>query len=318
MKVVEIPRHGPPEVLTLRERPAPTPCDGEVVIDVRAAGVNFADLMGRMGLYPDAPPYPYVPGYEIAGVEVNSGRRVIAATRFGGYAGQVRVPITHAMDLPEALTFEEGAAIPVNYLTAWVALMELARVREGERVVIHSGAGGVGIAAIQILLHHGARAVGVVGTREKADFIRGLGAEAVVRPEPPPKADVILDPRGPGTLKEALRSLNRGGRVVVFGAQTLVTGSKRKLLSAAWKMITRPKIDPIALMNSNKGIFGLNMLHVPAESPMIQQGLKAILNGVREGWVKPKIAKVFPLERAAEAHAYLHERRNIGKVVLTP
>lgn len=301
MRVIEIPRAGPPEVMRVVEKPDP---DGDVVIDVRACGVNFADLMGRLGIYPDAPPYPFVPGYEVAGAA--EGRRVIAATRFGGYATRVAVPRDRIIELPDALTFEEGAAIPVNYLTAWVALMEMARVRAGERVLVHSGAGGVGIAAIQIARHAGAQAIGVVGTEEKAAFVRGLGAEAVVRPAPLPEADVVLDPRSPSAWAETKARV-----VVLYGAQTFIGGRA----SAAWQYLTRKKIDPVRLMNSNRGVYGLNMLHV-AEADL-RRGLDAILAGVRDGWVRPTIAATFPLERAADAHRYLHERRNIGKVVLT-
>ena len=307
MRVVEIPRAGPPEVMRVRDAADP---EGDVAVDVavdvRACGVNFADLMGRLGIYPDAPPFPFVPGYEVAGVA--EGRRVIAVTHFGGYATRVCVPRDRIVDLPDGLSFEEGAAIPVNYLTAWVALMEMARVREGERVLVHSGAGGVGIAAVQIARHAGARVTGVVGTDEKAAFVRGLGAEAVVRPAPPPEADVVLDPRSPSAWSETTARV-----VVLYGAQTFMGGRA----SAAWRYLTRKKIDPVRLMNANRGVYGLNMLHVAPDDPRIRRGLDAVLAGVREGWVRPKIAATFPLERAADAHRFLHERRNIGKVVLT-
>jgi NADPH:quinone reductase-like Zn-dependent oxidoreductase len=318
MRVVEIPRPGPPEVLRLRQRPDPEPSDGRVLVRVRAAGVNFADLMGRAGLYPDAPPYPYVPGYEVAGVEAATGRRVIASTRFGGYASLVLASPRRLVELPEGLGFEEGAALPVNYLTAWVALMEMARVRAGETVLVHSAAGGVGIAAVQIARRFGARVVGVVGTEEKAAFLRGCGVEPVVRPAPVPQADVILDPRAPGAWKDSVRRLKPGGRVVLYGAQEFVVGPTRNLVAAAWKLLRTPRPHPARLMNANVGIFGLNLLHLLGDDAMIGRGLDGILGGVRDGWVRPVVARAFPLERAAEAHAFLHERRNIGKVVLIP
>lgn len=318
MRVAEIPRAGAPDVFRLVERPDPAPRDGQVVIDVRAAGVNFADVMGRMGLYPDAPPFPFVCGYEVAGT-LPDGRRVMAFTKFGGYASKVATPERGVVPLPDGMSFEEGAAIPVVYSTAWVALVAMARVAAGDRVLVEQAAGGVGIAAIQIAKHAGAEVFGVVSTDAKADFLRGLAVKPLVRDrdEWPRDLDVILDPTGANSLPRDLDHLAAAGRIVLFGASELVTGRKRSMLKAGWRYLKRPRIDPYALANANRGIFGLNMLHIAGAPGLMERAMKDIMKGAAEGWIKPRVDRTFPLEKAADAHAYMQDRKNVGKIVLT-
>src|SRR5438270_601491 len=186
MRAVVITRHGPPEVLQVQERPDPVPGPDEVLIDVRAAGINFADLMARLGLYPDAPKPPCVVGYEVSGVVAAAGEgadaalapgaRVMAPSRFGGYAERTVVPADGVIALPEELSFEQGAAIPINYATAWEALVRAANLQSGERVLIQAAAGGVGIAATQIARHAGAEVWGTASP-SKHEAIRGFGVQ---------------------------------------------------------------------------------------------------------------------------------------------
>src|SRR5437588_4095581 len=207
MRAVVITKHGAPGVLQVQERPDPPLGAGEVRIDVAAAGINLAGVMARMGLYPDAPGRPCVIGYEVAGTilelgegvgEMIPGQRVVAGTRFGGYASQVAVPAADVVALPEALTFEQGAAIPVNYATAWAALIGYGSLQRGERVLVHSAGGGVGIAATQIAKRTGAEVVGAASPG-KHERIRELGVDQPVDYTKPGwerelgKFDVILD-----------------------------------------------------------------------------------------------------------------------------
>jgi len=314
MRVAEISKAGPPEVFVVREKPDPALQTDQLAIDVRAIGVNFADIMGRMGLYPDAPPIPYVPGYEVAGV--CEGKRILALTKFNGYATRVIVSREQTFPLPDSLSFEEGAALPVNYLTAWVALEEQARIRKGDRVLVEQGAGGVGLAALQIVLHAGAEFVGIVGSREKADFLRSRGGQAVLREGPiDGPFDIILDPTGASALARDFGLLRAGGRIILFGASEFVTGRSRNLVGTAWRYLKRPKLDPYELPNRNCGIYGLNMLRYPRETS--RAAMEKILAGAEEGWIRPHVGATFPLEKVAEAHAYIQDRKNIGKVVLT-
>lgn len=314
MRVAEISKAGPPEVFVLREKPDPRVESDQVAIDVRAIGINFADVMGRMGLYPDAPPIPYVPGYEVAGL--CEGKPVVALTRFNGYASRVVLSREQIFPLPDVLSFEQGAALPVNYLTAWVALEEQARIRKGDRVMVEQGAGGVGLAALQIVLHASAEFVGVVGSKDKAEFLRAHGGQAVLRDGPiEGPFDIILDPTGASALERDFRLLRAGGRIILFGASEFVTGRSRNVVGTAWRYLRRPKIDPYELPNRNGGLYGLNMLRYPRDAS--RAATEKLLQGVREGWVRPHVGATFPLEKVAEAHAYIQDRKNIGKVVLT-
>ncbi len=314
MRVVEITRAGPPEVLVPTDKPDPVPNEDQVVIDVRAIGINFADIMGRMGLYPDAPPIPFVPGYEVAGHI--DGKPVVAVTRFNGYADKALVSKDQVFPLPGSISLEEAAAIPVNYLTAWVALQEQARVREGDRVLVEHGAGGVGIAAMQICRQAGATFVGVVSSNEKAEFLRKMGGEAVLRNEKiEGPFNIILDPTGATALKKDFNLLAPAGSIVLYGASEFVQGKKKKRLSTAWRYLRRPKIDPYALPAKNAGIYGLNMLTYGKEAS--RKSMEKLLAGLEAGWLRPHVGATFPLEKAAEAHQYMQDRKNIGKIVLT-
>jgi len=342
MRAVVITRNGGPEVLRVEERPDPHPGPGEVRIEVRAAGVNFADLMARAGTYPDAPPLPAVVGYEVAGVvdavgdgveEISPGDRVLAATRFGGYASLAVAPADAVVPIPESMGFEQAAAIPVNYATAYAAAILMGGLREGDRILIHAAAGGVGIAAIQLARHVGAEIFGTASAG-KHDAIRAQGchhpidyhrvdfAEEVMRLTGGEGVDVVLDAVGPTSFRRSYRVLRPGGRLVMFGLAETQTGPGRDLGALAkglarMPLATMPWWKSLAMMNENKGVFGLNMLKW-----WDREGLGRLLPPLREllaeGKLEPVVAAAFPLERAGDAHRYLAERRNIGKVVLTP
>jgi NADPH:quinone reductase-like Zn-dependent oxidoreductase len=316
MRAVVIPKSGPPDVLRCVECSDPIPREGEVLVEVRAAGVNFADLMMRAGLYPGAPPFPFIPGYEVSGIA--EGRRVLAAVRSGGYAEKVCVPRGNLLPLPDGLGFEEGAAVPVVYLTAWCALEELARIREGDRVLVHAAAGGVGLAAIQIARRKTDRITGVVGSLSKAEFLRGLGVAPVVRgrDEPGGPFDIILNSAGGRTVREDFGRLAPLGRIICLGVSSILTAPRRSLLRATGFLLTQPSFKPIELMSANRGVMGLNLATLAIEPGRLEGPLRHLASGLG-GWLKPRVARAFPLHQAADAHRYLHDRGNIGKVVLT-
>jgi synaptic vesicle membrane protein VAT-1 len=343
MKAVVIARHGPPEVLEVQERPDPPVGPGQVRITVRAAGINFADLLARSGVYPDAPPPPCVVGYEVAG-EIESvgegvdgltaGDRVLAPTRFGGQAERVTVDADRTIPLPEDLSFEEGAAFPVNYATAYAALVLMAGAREDERVLIHAAAGGVGTAAVQLAKARGCEVYGTASA-SKHEALRAHGVdhpidyrsrdyEAEVRRLTGGEGiDVALDALGPKSFRKDYRLLRQGGRLVMYGFSESDSAGGRNIGALAKTLglmpfATVPWWRSLALMNENKGIFGLNMLKWWDREGGLERVVEPLRAELESGALRPVVAESFPFERAAEAHRYIADRRNVGKVVLVP
>jgi NADPH:quinone reductase-like Zn-dependent oxidoreductase len=338
MRQVWITKPGDPEVLQVREAEDPEPGPGDIVVDVAAAGVNFADLMARMGTYPDAPPIPCVVGYEVAGTvravgegvaSPKKGERVLALTRFGGYSTVVTVPADQAFSIPESMTFEEAAALPVNYLTAYLALFTMGNLQREQRCLIQGAGGGVGIAAVQLASSTGAEVFGTasagkheflstIGVDHLIDYTRSDFAAEVQRITDGRGVHLILDSVGGKSVREGYKILASLGRIVCFGISSSVKGGKRSYISLLRAVLAMPLVHPVPLMNANRGILGLNLGHLWKEIESLRAAMTDILVRYREGQVKPVIAKVFPFTDASAAHRFIHERRNIGKVLLTP
>jgi NADPH:quinone reductase-like Zn-dependent oxidoreductase len=343
MRAVVITKHGGPEVLQVQERPDPPVGPGEVRIAVKAAGINFADTLARTGLYPDAPKVPCVVGYEVAGevesvgngVEsVKPGDRVLAGTRFNGQAELVTVRENLIYPLPEQLSFEEGAAFPVNYATAQAGLVVMGGLTQRERVLIHAAAGGVGISATQIAKRIGAEVFGTASAA-KHDAIRAQGvdhaidyrsqdfAEEVRRLTNGEGIDVAFDAVGPTSFRKDYQLLRPGGRLIMYGASEVQTGEVRSVPTALRTLAKSPFASMpwwkgLGVMNENKGVFGLNMLSWWDAEGSLDRMIEPLISGLRNGELKPVVAEAFPFERAPDAHRYIAERRNIGKVVLVP
>ena len=343
MRAVVITKHGGPDVLEVQDRPDPEVAPGAIRIAVKAAGINFADLMARSGVYPDAPKPPSVVGYEVAG-EVESvgedvneyavGDRVVAGTRFGGYAELVSVPAEgQVLRLPDSLSFEQGAAIPVNYATAYAGLVLMGGLREGDRALVHAAAGGVGIAATQIAKDIGAEVFGTASA-SKHDAIRAQGvdhpidyrsadfAKAVMRITDGVGVDVVMDAVGPSSFKRSYSVLRQGGRLIMFGLSEVQTGEKRDLPAVVKGLVrmplaTMPWWKSLSVMNENKGVFGLNMLSW-WDREGLGRALEPLTAGIESGAYVPVVAEAFPFAEAPAAHRYLGEGKNIGKVVLVP
>jgi NADPH:quinone reductase-like Zn-dependent oxidoreductase len=333
MRAVVITAHGTYDVLQVQEHPDPVCAPGQVRIEVKAAGVNFADVMARLGLYPDAPKTPCVVGYEVSGVvaEVGDGvdqaavgDRVMAGTQFGGYAEQVTVPAGDVVPLPAGMSFEQGAAIPVNYATAWAGLLGYGSLREGDRVLLHAAAGGVGIAATQIARRHGAQVWGT-SSPSKHDAIRAFGVQHPLDytrkgwERGLPSFDLIMDAVGGESLRRSYRMLRAGGRVVAFGASSVVSGEKRSLLTAAPQALRMLRgFNLMDQMGDSKTVIGLNMLTLWKDRGTLEPWVTPLLDLMADGTIEPVVSDAVPFERAGEAHRILTERRNIGKVVLVP
>ena len=337
MRQVVIPRYGAPDVFETRELPDPSPGDGEIRIRVRAAGVNFADILARLGLYPDAPKPPMVVGYEVAGridavgrsvVGIAEGDRVVALTRFGGYADTVVVRADHAFHCPDELSDSEAAAVPVNYITASLALYRMAALAPGETVLVHNAGGGVGVAATQLARLRRATVIGTASAF-KHDALRSFGvdhaidyrhanvAEEVKKLTHGRGVDVILDPIGGRSFTASYRMLAPLGRLIMFGLSSAAPGERRNLWHAFQAWMSTPRFNPLSLINRNRGVFGLNVGHLWDERRQLQPLMDYLMTELSAGRLEPIVARTFPLERAGDAHRFIQSRANIGKVVLT-
>jgi NADPH2:quinone reductase len=327
-------------VFVEREIPLAQPGPGEVHLRVRAAGINFADLFMRAGLYDTVPPRPYSPGFEVAGEIMSVGRgvedwsvgdRAVGLIRHGGYAHDIVVPTRNLFHYPESLSSAEAAAIPVVFLTAWVCLSECARVRRGETALILGAAGGVGSAAVQLAVRDGLRVIGTAGTSEKRAFVVDeLGAEACFDSrgdwEPdvesllgPREVDVALDATGGAATASCRRLLAPLGRLVFYGMSAALPTNRKNWPRAALAWLKTPRVHPMDLVQPCIGISGVHLLHLQEREGLLLSGLEVIYRGVESGELKPILDSTYPLTRdgAVEAHRYIHARRNLGKVILT-
>src|SRR5258707_1335306 len=338
MRAVVSTRMGGVEVMKVEPGPDTVPAKGEVLVRVKASGLNFADIMARQGLYPDGPRKPCIMGYEVSGIveaagegvdESLIGKSVIAMTRFGGQAELVAVSALQVFAKPDQLSFEQGAAIPVNYLTAWALLVTMGGLQKGEAVLIHNAGGGVGLAAFDIAKHIGAKTFGTAspcknrflndrGVKQPIDYRNQDWLPVLLDLTQGRGVELAIDPLGGASWKKTYRALRTTGRMGVFGVSTASATGIRGKLRAMKAMLQTPKFHPLALMNRNKGVFGLNLGHMWGEGEKVAEWTQQIVRGVHEGWIKPHVDCAFPFDQIAEAHAYIEARKNIGKVVLTP
>jgi NADPH:quinone reductase-like Zn-dependent oxidoreductase len=352
MKQIWITKAGGPEVLEVRESDNPVPAPGEVLVEVKAAGVNFADIMARFGIYPDAPRIPCVVGYEVAGIvvsrgpalspqsvggrpgagdhdELQPGDRVLAMTHFGGYSSMVAVPESQVFRLPDEMGFAEAASIPVNFFTAYLAAIRIANVQQGERILIHNAGGGVGTAAIQLANRAGATVYGTASAW-KHDRLRELGAHELIdyrshdwvrellRRTNGAGVHAILDPIGGKNLRKDLRVLAPLGRLVSFGLTAPVRNGRKSMLGAAMALLRMPRPHLLSMISNNWSMAGLNLAHLWSEIDRLRAVGDAVLHAYAEGHVKPVIAAEVGFSDAGQAHRMMQERKNIGKIVLIP
>lgn len=326
---IAIEKYGPAGSLKLRELAPRPPADGEVAIDVAYSGINFADIQMRLGFYPDAPKRPFVPGYEVSGkvaaigggVEgLRVGDAVVAGTYFGGYASHVTLPAHQVFKLPPAIDLAAGAALPVAFFTAQLAVLEMARVRRGDRVLIEPGTGGVGVIATQMARHVGAEVTGLTTSPHKKPFIEGLGAKAYTVDEFRADAslrgyDFILNSSGGAQINWQRARLGLTGRIVCIGISSGVKDGKRNFLRIAAAALRTPRISVLKLFNDNTGVFALNALHVLRDPAWVARLIRA-MEAVEAMNLQPHVGKVFPAAEAAAAHAFLETRQATGKVLL--
>ena len=336
MRTILINKTGDPKVMDLVQVPQPVPGSGEVVIQVKSSGINFADILARKGLYPDAPKLPLTPGYEVAGVisdagpEVSEsliGKNVIAFTRFGGYADYVNVPLKQVFEMPGNLDFENAVSLPVAYATAYLLLIVMGSLQPEETVLVQNAGSSVGLAALDIARHTGARVIGTASSH-KHDQLLKMGFEALIDYrqkdwEQEVKnytngsgIDLIIDPIGGRNWLKSYRALAPTGRLGMYGISSVCQKRFGCTLSLLATVLQMPIFHPLSFLEKNKGVFGVNMAHLWDLPEKIRTWMDIILQGVKSGWVKPHVDHAFGLDEAAAAHAYIESRQSVGKVVL--
>jgi len=339
MRAVWIRKHGGPNVLEVRETDDPAPGPGEVRIRVRACGLNFAEVSARQGIYPDAPKPPCVVGYEGAGVidalgegvdDVEVGARVMFVSEFGGHSDTVVIERYMLVPIPDELSFEDAAAMPVNYLTAYQMLFRLRRIQAGDRVLIHAAAGGVGTATLQLC--RSVEGVTTFGTASagKHDHVRAHGCDhpidyrstdyvaAVNELTDGDGLDLVCDALGGADWAKGYSLLRPGGMLVCFGFANGSKAGKRSLMKLVGQFIKVPKYNPIRMMGDNRIVAGLNLGAMWDNHDLIQDGLQRVVGFWEAGVARPHIDSKFSFEDAADAHGRLEYAKNMGKVILVP
>lgn len=342
MRAMVVRRYGAPQVFEARQVPDPQPKPGEALVRVKTIGVNFADLLQRMGLYPGTPKPPFVPGIEIAGVvekvveggksaegePVRVGDAVSAFMQFNAYAEWAAVPMQRVYRLPGGMPFDDAAAIPVNYLTAFHSMFVMGNLQQGDRILIHGAAGGVGIAAVQLARARGLVIYGTAGP-SKQDFLRKIGVDhpidyeksnfvEVVRKYAPDGVEMAMDAIGGKSFAESHLCLGPTGRLVVYGFSTAAgPDGKKSWIRGLKAMMQTPRFHPLKLMSENVAVIGVNLGRLQSRGALLRGELDELFRMYGAGKIKPVIGKTFPLAEAAAAHQFIHDRKNIGKVILT-
>ncbi len=335
MKKIIYPKTGGVDSIEIIEENEPVPSDGEVVVRIHRSGINFADLMMRQGLYGSNPDYPFTPGYEAAGEVVSIGdgvdsigigERVLAMTGFGGYSEMVCLDANRVIPLPESVTYDQAAALPVTYGTAYHMLVYLGNLAEEDTVLVHHAAGGVGTAVAQICKAYGVSKVIGTASATKRKFVESLGMHFVDSKS----EDFVsacksltdgkgvhhaIDPVGGKHLMRSYKALRRGGKLYCFGASSAVKGEKRSMVTAMSMWASTPKFDPLKMMRSNKAVFGVHMGLLDDES-IFKGHLEALSSMLLEGQIDPIIDSIWRFEQVAEAQKHMHDRKNRGKILL--
>ncbi len=344
MQQVWIPKTGAPEVLEVRDAPDPVPGPGQVLIAVEASGINFADILARQGLYPDAPDLPAVVGYEVAGivagvgdgvVDFTAGDAVVALTKFGGYSSMIVSSTKAVFHRPEGMSAEIGAAIPVNYLTAFQLMVVMGGVRHAQelggsriKVLVHGAAGGVGTAAADLGNIYGVELFGTAspgkhdylrerGYAHTIDYRTGDWVAEIMDITDGRGVDLILDPIGGGHWKKSFDALAPTGRLAIFGFSAATGKGKLGFMQEGLRIPFR-RFLPLALLNRNQGVLGVNLGHLWNHMDEMQNWVKKLINYYERGDIQPHVDKVFSFAEASEAHSYIEARKNIGKVLLAP
>ena len=338
MKAVFLTRYGNSSTaFEIKEVPIPKADKGEVVIKVACFGLNFADVVARRGLYPDAPKNPAVLGYDVAGtiyalgegVEgFHIGQRVAAMTRFGGYAEYAKTPYTGVAAIPDSMDYATATTLATQGCTAYFCAYESVVLHEGDRVLVHAAAGGVGGMLVQMAKEQKCVVYGTAST-SKMNYLRTIGvdvpidytkedfSQVIKKHSLDGGVDIVFDSLGGSTFKKSFKALAPGGRILTFGAAEQINGNNTNKLKALGVALRFGIYSPIQLLMSSKAIIGVNMLKIADHRPLVlQRCLNEVVKMVAAGSLVPKVDRVFPVAQMAEAHDYLESRKSIGKVAV--
>jgi NADPH:quinone reductase-like Zn-dependent oxidoreductase len=337
MRAAIVGRHGGPEVLRIQEVPRPVPGRGEVLVRIKAIGLNFADVVERLGVYPGIPKPPFIPGMEFSGIvedvgngvtQYRGGERVMGYCFVGSHAEYVAVPVQQTDVVPENMSFEEGAAFLVANLTAYHGLVTLARAQRREKVLVHAAAGSVGLAAIQLAKYLGLEVFAAASTEKKLAAAQGQGAdhlinyvakkfdEEVLRASDGYGLDIVFDSVGGRLFKPGWSILAPMGRYVLYGFADAFGVGKFNKLKAAGAYFSMPRIHPASLPSLNRALIGFNLSKLTQKVEYLRTAAKEIRRLHEEGILKPIVGKVFRFEEIRQAHEFLQSRKSIGKTVI--
>jgi synaptic vesicle membrane protein VAT-1 len=344
MKKISIPSAGGYDKLKLIEAPDPKPGPGEVLIDVKGIGVNFADIAIRLGVYASAKLYvgwPITPGFEVSGIVEQTGEgvtrfkkgdEVVAATRFGGYATKIVTKEHLVFQKPKTYDLLQSAGMIAVNATAYYALKQIFVLRKHGTILVHSAAGGVGTALVQIAKANNQFVIGIVGSPHKVDYVKKLGADVVIDKSTDPnywetlkrlghhgKIDLILDAVGADTVKKGYEALRPTGKVIAYGRHSLFSkeGGRLNYPKVIWKILTAKKYDSLQFINDNKGIVGFNLSFLFEHGELVEETFKALPELADKGVIYPAETTYIPLDQVAEAHRLIESGKSRGKIVLT-
>jgi len=333
MKAVIVTKYGDPDKMEIQDVSMPTPGPSEICIKVSKAGINFADILSRMGLYPGAPKPPFTPGMEVSGTihelgpDVEGfevGDRVVGSGTNGSYAEYTVSNCKGVFKIPKDVSFEVAASFPAVYLTSYLMIIHPGDLQPGESILIHGAAGGVGLASIELAKIAGAKTIFGTCSPSKHEFIQERGVLPVDKDNflaeimqwtDDKGVDLVLDPIGGEHLMQSYRCLGSGGRVCSFGISDMAPGKKRSHWHRIKSWLSFPKFDPLKMMTSNRGVFGIHLGRWK-NWEHLDKARKDLMGWISEGKISPHVDKVFPSEKVSDAHHYIQDRKNIGKVLL--
>ena len=333
MKAVIVTKHGDPDKMEIQDVSMPIPGPNEICIKVSKAGINFADILSRMGLYPGAPKPPFTPGMEVSGTihelgpDVEGfevGDRVVGSGTNGSYAEYTVSNCKGVFKIPKDVSFEVAASFPAVYLTSYLMIIHPGDLQPGESILIHGAAGGVGLASIELAKIAGAKTIFGTCSPSKHEFIQERGVLPVDKDNflaeimqwtDDKGVDLVLDPIGGEHLMQSYRCLGSGGRVCSFGISDMAPGKKRSHWHRIKSWLSFPKFDPLKMMTSNRGVFGIHLGRWK-NWEHLDKARKDLMGWISEGKISPHVDKVFPSEKVSDAHHYIQDRKNIGKVLL--